>query len=151
MGTIESEQPLVWSDRLLLGHSPMDATHQEFVEVVRLLQAAPDHELADCLEKVLVHLERHFREEDTWMRETNYPATECHVDEHAAVRASGSDVKRLLADGNVEVCRRYATELAKWFPGHADYLDAPLAQWLSKKRFGGTPIVIKRGVANTTS
>ena len=150
MSANESVQLLTWSDRLLLGHGPMDETHREFVEVVGLLQTAADHELADRLEKVLAHLERHFGEEDTWMRQTDYPATDCHVDEHAAVRASGRDVKQALAQGNSEPCRRYADELAKWFPGHADYLDAPLAQWLSKKRFGGTPVVIKRGMASST-
>lgn len=149
MSANESVQLLTWSDRLLLGHGPMDETHREFVEVVGLLQTAADHELADRLEKVLAHLERHFGEEDTWMRQTDYPATDCHVDEHAAVRASGRDVKQALAQGNSEPCRRYADELAKWFPGHADYLDAPLAQWLSKKRFGGTPVVIKRGMATS--
>ncbi|WP_423458278.1 bacteriohemerythrin [Ottowia sp. VDI28] len=148
MNPTESDQPLAWSDRLLLGHSPMDDTHREFVEVVGLLQVAAEHELAERLENVLIHLERHFREEDTWMRDTSYPAADCHVDEHAAVRASGQEVKEMLANGNSEPCRRYADELAKWFPGHADYLDAPLAQWLSRKRFGGTPVVIKRGVAH---
>ncbi len=146
---MEAENNLAWSDRLLLGHGPMDDTHREFVEVVTRLQVAADHELADRLESVLAHLEQHFQQEDGWMRETSYPAMDCHVDEHAAVQASGRDVKQLLVDGNTEVCRRYAEELAKWFPGHADYLDAPLAQWLSKKRFGGTPVVIKRGIAHS--
>lgn len=151
MGLTNSENSLVWSDMLLLGYGPMDGTHREFVEVVSALQAAADHELAQRLDAVLDHLDRHFSEEATWMRETAYPAAECHVDEHGAVQASGRDVRQALASGNTELCRRFADELAKWFPGHADYLDAPLAQWLSKKRLGAIPVVIKRGASQTQS
>lgn len=146
---MEIDTSLAWNDMLLLGHGPMDDTHREFVEVVGCLQAAEEHELGHRLDAVLAHLEQHFRQEEDWMRETGYPATDCHVDEHAAVRASGDDVKRALATGNSELCRRYADELAKWFPGHADYLDAPLAHWLSKKRFGAMPVVLKRNAVKT--
>jgi len=139
--------PLAWSDMLLLGHDPMDDTHREFVEVVARLQAADDHELEMRLEDVLLHLEQHFSEEDRWMRDTAFPAAECHAAEHAAVQASGREVKQALAQGNRALCRRFADELANWFPGHADYLDAPLAQWLARKRFGAMPVVLKRDAA----
>lgn len=151
MRWIEERKSLGWSDMLLLGHARMDDTHREFVEVVASLQAAADHELATRLEDVLLHLERHFGEEDAWMRGSAYPATDCHAAEHAAVQASGRDVKLALADGNAQLCRRFADELANWFPGHADYLDAPLAQWLSKKRFGAMPVVLKRKAAQATA
>lgn len=142
-----SENPLAWNDMLLLGYGPMDGTHREFVGVVSALQTAADPDLARRLEDVLDHLDRHFSEEAAWMRDTGYPAAECHVDEHAAVQASGRDVRQALASGNTELCRRFADELANWFPGHADYLDAPLAQWLSRKRLGAIPVVLKRGAA----
>lgn len=135
---------LQWSDLLLLGNERMDATHREFVEVVSRLQTAADGELDACLRDVVAHLERHFREEDDWMRETAYPAADCHAAEHAAVLASGRDVSAALQRGDTALCRRYAQELASWFPGHADYLDAPLSQWLSRQRFGAAPIVLKR-------
>lgn len=139
-----ADDVLQWSDLLLLGHGQMDETHREFVEVVSALQTAADDELHERLRSVTAHLERHFRDEDQWMRDTGYPAAECHVAEHAAVLASGRDVTAALARGDTALCRRYAQELASWFPGHADYLDAPLSQWLSRKRFGAAPIVIKR-------
>lgn len=78
------------------------------------------------------------------MSETGYPAADCHAAEHAVVPASGRDVSAALARGDTTLCRRYAHELASWFPGHADYLDAPLSQWLSRLRFGAAPLVLKR-------
>jgi hemerythrin len=45
------------------------------------------------------------------------------------------------------IARSLAEELARWFPGHADYMDAPLSQWMVKRRHGGAPVVIKRNVS----
>lgn len=135
-----------WHDGLLLGYAPMDSTHEEFVECVAALQRATDAELPAALAAFAEHAQRHFGEEDLWMEQTQFPARECHVDEHAAVLKSVGEVQALLAQGNTEVCRRLAQELAHWFPGHADYLDSALAHWMCKQRLGGKPVVIRRNL-----
>ena len=81
------------------------------------------------------------------MEETQFPARECHIDEHAQVMHSIVQVQQLLAQGQVEVCRRLARELASWFPGHADYLDSALAHWMCTQRLGGQPVAIRRTLA----
>ena len=140
-----ADAPLRWGDGFLLGHAPLDDMHREFVEVVAALQTAPDADLPAALARVTDHLVAHFAQEDDWMQRTAYPATECHVNEHAAVLATAREMPTLLAAGRTDVCRRFAQELATWFPGHADYLDAPLAHWMVHQRFGaGKPVVIKR-------
>ena len=79
------------------------------------------------------------------MRDTDFPPRDCHIDEHDAVMTSVRLVIGVVAEGDFAEGRRLATELAKWFPGHADYMDAPLAQWLAKRRMGGVPVVLRRG------
>ena len=143
----KGDTQLCWNDMFLLGYEAMDETHREFVAAVANLQEAEDDRLESALHEVLDHLERHFRQENNWMQDTNYPAVACHVAEHNAVLSSGQDVREALSRGDLALCRRYGDELAAWFPGHADYLDAPLAQWLTHKRFGGVPIVVKRNAA----
>lgn len=135
---------LVWSDAFLLGYGPMDDSHREFVEVVAALAEAPAAELPSRLERVEIHLLEHFGTEDRWMRDSDFPARECHIDEHAAVLRSLSEVKALLAQGNQAIVRRFSDELMRWFPGHADYLDAALSHWMSKARMGGKPVVLRR-------
>lgn len=138
-------QTLVWTDALLLGYGPMDDTHREFVEVVAALIDAPDAQVASRLDAVESHLREHFGTEDRWMVETDFPPRDCHIDEHAAVLKSLVEVKeRLEQHGDVETPRDFARELAKWFPGHADYLDSALSHWMSKLRTGGKPIVLRR-------
>jgi hemerythrin len=140
-----SSPPLPWSDALLLGYPEMDAEHREFVQLVGLLQTAPDAELGAHLAAFEAHARRHFGSEDEWMESTAFPPRDCHQKEHAAVLKSLEEVQALhAAFGRCDVVRSFADELARWFPGHADYLDSALAAWMSKCRHGGRPVVLKR-------
>jgi hemerythrin len=78
------------------------------------------------------------------MRETDFPARDCHIDEHAAVLKSSGEVLALALNGNTSEPRRFVEELARWFPGHATYLDSALAAWMCKRQYGGKPVVLHR-------
>jgi hemerythrin len=126
----------------------MDHTHREFVDIVESMLAATDDGVAARLEAFIEHAEAHFEQEREWMAATDFPAMQCHIDEHNAVLKSTYEVRDMIAaGGDIAAGRSLANELVRWFPGHADYLDAPLAQWMTKKRLGGTPVVLRRGVA----
>jgi hemerythrin len=129
---------------IILGFEPMDEVHAEFDLLVSQALSGPDAALPACLERLRVHLRAHFAAEDGWMRETDFPASDCHIDEHAAVLRSADEVLPLVAAGNGGVGRAFVEELARWFPGHADYLDSALAAWMCKRRFGGKPVVLQR-------
>jgi hemerythrin len=137
---------LRWSDAYLLGYPPIDDTHREFVEVVDSMLRARDAELADAIAAFERHAEAHFGQEAVWMEETGFPAIQCHVDEHDAVMKSVRRVRERVAAGDIDIGRRLAMELVRWFPAHADYMDSALAQWMVKKRFGGVPVVLKRNL-----
>ncbi len=137
---------LVWGDHLLMGHGPMDELHEEFVELIALLQTAEDSELPSLLQAMESHLQHHFAEEDQWMLSTGFPPRDCHIDEHAAVLKSVAEVRVKLAEGNILLCRDLTKALVDWFPGHATHLDSALAHWLSKQRFGGKPVVLRRNI-----
>lgn len=142
---------LVWGDHLLMGHAPMDELHEEFVEIIALLQTAEDSELPKLLQDMQTHLQHHFAEEDEWMLSTSFPPRECHIDEHAAVLKSVAEVREKLAEGNVAICHDLVRALAQWFPGHATHLDSALAHWMSKQRFGGKPVVIRRNIQTSAN
>lgn len=135
---------LPWSDRYLLGHAGMDATHREFVELVDRMLTCADHDLASALRAFIVHAEVHFAEEKAMMESSDFPATDCHVDDHNAVLASALEVVPLVLAGNIEIGRQFAAELARWFPSHADYLDSALSHWVVKRSTGGKPVVLRR-------
>lgn len=138
---------LKWTDNFALGFAPMDDLHREFVELVAAVQGASDADLVRSLDALAAHLSAHFEEENRWMRETEFPPRDCHIDEHNAVLASMTQVRALVAQGDLANGRRLAQALADWFPGHADYLDSALSHWMFKRRFGGKPVVIRREAA----
>jgi hemerythrin-like metal-binding protein len=138
------EPALDWSDAFVLGHEPMDATHREFVALVRAMQTGPEEGLAGLLADFEAHARRHFEEEDRWMLETGFPPRDCHMDEHAAVLRSVGEVREVVALGEFAQVRRLADALADWFPRHADWLDSALAHWLCKRAYGGKPVVLRR-------
>lgn len=134
-----------WTDAYLLGFHPMDDVHREFVDIVDAMLCCTDAELAAHLDAFAKHAESHFAQERDWMEKTGFPATECHVDEHNAVLKSLVQIQPLVAAGNMEIGRSFVAELVRWFPGHADYMDASLAQWMVRKQTGGAPVVFRRG------
>jgi hemerythrin len=144
--------PFPWSDSFLLGYAPMDDTHREFVEIVDALLVAPDADFARHLGLFQTHAIEHFKQESKWMKATLFPATDCHIDEHDAVLKSVQEALDHLSNGGeVAICRSLVDELVRWFPGHADYMDAALAQWIVKQKLGGTPVVVRRGVLQECS
>ena len=140
----EKKPSLAWSDTYLLGYGPMDDTHREFVEIVDRLLACPDEEFAAHLDAFAAHAESHFAEEDDWMRRTDFPPKDCHIDEHAAVLRSVQQVREVVKQGDIAEGRRLAAALADWFPGHAFHLDSALSHWLVKRAYGGKPVVLRR-------
>ena len=139
--------PLLWNDSLLLGDPEMDAVHEEFVACIAAVAQAAQPAVADAFAELERHARSHFDLEDTWMRENDFPARECHINEHAAVMASIVEVRQRVDAGETVHAYKLAQALADWFPGHADYLDSALAAWMCKRRWGGKPVVIRRGVA----
>lgn len=128
-----------------MGYGPMDKTHEEMVELTRAVIEATDDEAAERFAALKSHTEQHFAEENAWMVETEFPPRDCHIDEHNAVLKSMREVEHHLgAGGNVEMARDISREVARWFPGHADYLDSALAHWMVKRSTGGKPIVFHK-------
>jgi len=140
----------IWNDTYLLGYGPIDDEHRVFVEAVHAIQTASDDQIAARLEAFAAHTKRHFDLENTLMVETEFPARDCHIDEHAAVMQSVEQVREVVAQGDFDEARRLAAELERWFPGHADYLDSALAQWMCKRRLGGKPVVVRRNILEAT-
>lgn len=122
----------------------MDETHKAFVALVDALLAAADCEVMAYLDALVAHARQHFDDELEWMTRTAFPALECHVEEHEKVLQSAEEVRELVRQGDPRAVHDFARALKDWFPGHADYMDAALAQWVVRKESGGVPIVLRR-------
>jgi hemerythrin len=139
---------ITWSDSFLVGFDAMDTTHREFVELIRALDLAEAMDVSSALRDIEAHCEKHFCGEEGLMLDSDYPSLECHAQEHAAVLASVREVQLWWQpESNLETVRRLALALSQWFESHTAHLDSALSQWLVKRQYGGTPLVLRRSVA----
>ncbi|MFN3565880.1 MAG: bacteriohemerythrin [Burkholderiaceae bacterium] len=111
-----------------LGYAPIDALHAEFEACVAAFEGAGAPSTA--LAGLRAHLLRHFGDEERWMRESEFPAFDCHKREHDKVLDVLAEVERRFAEGDEDVVRRLAAELPNWFSIHAVTMDSALVAWL---------------------
>jgi hemerythrin len=134
---------LKWSEDFLVGYEPMDDVHREFVHLVDGLLSCQEADLYEQLAIFAQHAQTHFAEERRLMETSQFPGMQCHAQEHAAVLASVDEVLPLVKEGRIDIGRSLATEMARWFPHHADYMDSSLAQWIVQQRTGGSPVIFR--------
>lgn len=132
---------LTWTESLALQHTQMDVTHQEFVDLLAATDAAlagPDAPLLVHFQALVDHTVEHFAQEERWMQATGFAPDNCHAAQHQAVlgvmhecalRAAAAD------EPDFEPLRMAVVELAGWFPQHAQFMDAGLAQHLQAVGF----------------
>jgi hemerythrin-like metal-binding protein len=126
---------LTWTDALTLSHPQMDATHEEFVDLLAATDLAlvgPEPTLLAAFDALVGHTVEHFAQEDRWMAATGFAPENCHAFQHQAVLGVMTEcAKRARDDGDFEPLRLAVDELATWFPQHAQMMDAALAQHMA--------------------
>lgn len=126
---------LTWNENLALGVPAMDATHQEFVLLSNELSTAPESERGSVLERFIGHTIAHFAQEDRWMEELEFPAMDCHRNEHRRVLEVLNTVKLKWLEGSEEgrrLLEQLLSELGPWFEQHAQTMDAALAWYMEQ-------------------
>lgn len=129
---------LAWSDALDLNLPLMDDTHREFVDLLAAVDAADDARLPQAWQALVEHTHHHFAQEDAWMASTRFAAGNCHSMQHEVVLKVMREGAARAAQGDLNVLRVMASELALWFPQHAQSMDAALA--LHLRRVGFDPV-----------
>lgn len=108
-----------------VGFEPMDAVHREFHDLLADLQQPGDE--GEKLLALHEHLLRHCSQEERWMRESSFPACDCHEREHEMLLEAVAEVRRRFDAGDSEIVTRLAQELPHWFEVHANTMDSALA------------------------
>ena len=118
---------LEWSASLSLDLPLMDETHQEFVVLLGLVEAAGDDQLLPLWRELVDHTIAHFGREDEWMRTTGFSSSNCHTLQHRVVLEAMQEGLQAGRGGQLALVRHMARELAAWFVQHAQTMDAALA------------------------
>lgn len=126
---------LEWSDALSLDLPLMDDTHREFVDLLAAVQSSADALLPAAWQRLIAHTEDHFGQEDRWMLATRFASVNCHSLQHKVVLQVMREGAVRAARGDLASVREMASELALWFPQHAQSMDAALALHLRRAGF----------------
>ncbi len=129
---------LEWSDALALDLPLMDDTHREFVDLLAAVDRADDAQLLSSWLALVDHTHHHFAQEDAWMASTRFASGNCHSMQHRVVLQVMREGGVRAQQGDLQVLRVMARELALWFPQHAQSMDAALA--LHLRRVGFDPV-----------
>ena len=123
---------LEWSDALSLELPAMDDTHREFVDLLALVETADDVAVLSQWSALIDHTDAHFAQEDRWMKQTGFSSSNCHSTQHQIVLQV---MREGLERKDVPMVRQMVSELAMWFPQHAQAMDAALALHLRSVGF----------------
>lgn len=129
---------LAWNDKLVLNQPKLDHTHQEFVELLNAFGAALDGggDALPAYEALLAHTEAHFAMEEDWMARCGFEPQNCHASQHAMVLNVMREALRYANElKDREPLNILRTELAGWFPQHAEMMDAALVWTMEQRGF----------------
>lgn len=123
---------LEWSDALSLELPAMDDTHREFVDLLSVVESAEDDTVLSQWSALIEHTDAHFGQEDRWMKQTGFSSSNCHSTQHQIVLQV---MREGLERKDIPMVRQMVSELALWFPQHAQAMDAALALHLRSVGF----------------
>jgi len=129
---------LAWTDALVLKQPVLDRTHEEFVNLLNGYGAALDRgdDALPAFRELLAHTEAHFAMEEAWMARLGFEAQNCHASQHAMVLNVMREVVRYATElGDREPLAIVRGELTRWFPSHAEMMDAALVSTMQERGF----------------
>lgn len=110
----------------------MDDTHKEFVDLLAVVEASGDDTVLEKWSALIDHTDAHFGQEDRWMTQTGFSSSNCHSTQHQIVLQV---MREGLTRQDIPMVRQMVSELALWFPQHAQAMDAALALHLRSVGF----------------
>lgn len=141
---------LAWTDKLVLNQPQLDTTHEEFVGLLNAFGAALDagEDALPAYHALLEHTEAHFAMEEDWMARCGFDPVNCHASQHKMVLNVMREALRYATElKDREPLNILRTELAGWFPQHAEMMDAALV--FTMEQLGFDPATGERREAAT--
>lgn len=124
----------------------LDHHYAQLIQQMRCLGSCLDSEVLQIFSKVLESLERLFALESQLMDTYHFPASRCHVEQHARVLAGLHRAHSQVMRGELMHGRHAGTHLLmNWFELHNGTLDACLMVWLESVQAKRTMPAIARG------
>ncbi|MEW7974411.1 MAG: bacteriohemerythrin [Candidatus Thiodiazotropha endolucinida] len=133
---------LTWRDDWYLGIDEIDQQHLHLVELVNqvadsvMTQNSESNDDGGAMRLVLQLQEetrQHFRDEEAFMRNHEYPQVSSHHREHALLQAELSDLIREIEEGKRRLDIETLTSLKYWLIDHVIDSDMDIARYMNSR------------------
>ena len=112
--------------------SKLDTLHQSLRQLTQQLHDCTQDEVCSAYEQLLLAAERAFAAEQLLMERHDFPATRCHLEQHARVLCALHQAHPAIMTGDRDLAIHVGGRLLpEWFELHNSTLDASVSVWAS--------------------
>lgn len=134
----ENKQFLAWCDDFSCDIKVIDDHHKTFFQEInyyhaRMLDGITAQEVDASLNRILISFEEHLREEESEMRQAQYPQVEPHCAAHNEIMTKLNQIAQQHFDGD-DISLDFFDALASWLREHTSKEDRDFAQYLKEER-----------------
>lgn len=123
---------IAWDQRFSVGNDELDHQHKQLFHLINILEESTDDStklLENTLMQLVDYLETHFKAEENYMKEIQYPNLEKHHQEHAEfVMTTLKFVKSFQKNGKV-IKGDVISYLKDWLLTHILHSDVKFAKY----------------------
>lgn len=133
----EAPASITWRDEFLVGVARIDEQHRRLIDMLAGFYGAlaeGEHSqtaLGELLDGLLDYAQYHFSTEEELMRQSDYPRSPSHRDEHATFVAKATDMAGRFARGRLILSIEATAFIRDWLFNHILVADKELGRHLA--------------------
>lgn len=125
----------VWNDSYKTNNSKVDSQHRELFKMMEdlhdaIVEGKGKDVLTPTLEKLIRYTEEHFSEEESLMRDVDYPARERHRLKHYTLTKEVNGIAEKYERGEYVLTITLANFLTNWWRHHIQAEDKALIKYV---------------------
>ncbi len=126
-----------WNKEYNINISIIDVDHKRFVDIVNKAIIAKQggkspEEIQEILNEMIQHAKTHFKTEETYMKEFNYPEYQCHIEEHRDFSLRTNAYLDRVINGDCNIANEILEYLKQWLINHIQGTDKKYLQCFIK-------------------
>ncbi|MBF0562384.1 MAG: hemerythrin family protein [Alphaproteobacteria bacterium] len=138
--------PPEWSDEMSVGNSILDADHQSFLVLTRLLFESQKHHnqlvILSAIHMLEEYVGGHFLREEKAMKAAKYPQLAAHTLKHGQFRARVKAIAEVYKSGTLSAADGLAEIVQDWLRQHVLDEDKLYVKWISDIHVDTRPLGI---------
>ncbi len=117
-----------WEDKFSVGISMIDEEHKKLISIInRAIHAKEHHSNPDEIEDVLIEMNNyalmHFKTEEDYMEEFDYPEYQSHKEEHDNFFIKNMSCFDKVIKGDYQIASEILEYLLQWLAKHIQVTD----------------------------